>query len=163
MATFSVWKFDTPDGAERAEQALVDLQKQELIKIVDAATVSWPPGRSRPRTKQNYNTTAAGALSGSFWGFLFGLIFFLPLLGAAVGAAAGALSGSMRDVGIDDDFIRSVRDTVTPGTSALFVMTRDAVLDRVRDAFEGQRAELIHTNLSDEQEAKLHDLFDEDD
>ena len=79
----------------------------------------------------------------------------------AIGAAAGALSGSMADVGIDDDFIKQVRDQVTPGTSALFVMTSDAVQDKVADAFEGTTAELLHTNLSSDQEAKLREVFAE--
>ena len=76
-------------------------------------------------------------MGGAFWGLLFGLIFFVPLLGAAIGAASGALSGSLRDVGIDDSFINRVRDRVTPGTSALFLMSSDAVVDKVKDAFAG--------------------------
>lgn len=92
---------------------------------------------------------------------LFGLLFFVPLLGMAVGAAAGALGGSLSDVGIDDEFIASVRQKVTPGTSALFLLSSDAVLDKVRDAFAGTNAELIHTNLSSEQEAQLRDVFAE--
>jgi uncharacterized membrane protein len=64
-------------------------------------------------------------------------------------------------VGFDDDFIRSVRDKVTPGTSALFAMTSSAVTDRVLDNFRGTRAELISTNLSAEQEAKLRQAFEE--
>jgi uncharacterized membrane protein len=103
--------------------------------------------------------TGIGAMSGAFWGLLFGLLFFVPLLGMAVGAAAGALGGSLTDVGIDDDFIRSVRDKITPGTSALFVLTSDAVMDRVHSAFAGQQAELIQTNLSADEEAKLRAVF----
>jgi len=49
---------------------------------------------------------------------LFGLLFFVPLLGMAVGAAAGAITGSLVDVGIDDDFIKSLRKEIQPGTSA---------------------------------------------
>ena len=79
----------------------------------------------------------AGALGGGFWGLLFGLIFFVPLLGAAIGAATGALAGSLTDVGIDDEFINKVRDQVTPGTSALFVMTSHAVVDRIQEGFAG--------------------------
>ena len=91
---------------------------------------------------------------------LFGLIFFVPLLGAAIGAATGALAGSLTDVGIDDEFINRVRDQVTPGTSALFVMSSDAVVDRVRDAFvEHAPSELLFTNLSAEQEAALREVF----
>ena len=162
MATLTVWRFDTPDGAERAISTLEGLEKQELVKVHDGAIVSWEAGRKKPKTRQLANTTAAGALGGSFWGLLFGLLFFVPLLGMAVGAAAGALGGALTDVGIDDDFIASVRDKVTPGTSALFVMTSDAVLDKVKDAFAGSKAELLHTNLSNEDEARIREAFGEE-
>ena len=159
MATLTVWKFPTPLGAEQAEHTLEQLSKQELIKIHDAAIVSFPEGAKKPKTKQLNNLTAGGALGGSFWGLLFGLIFFVPLLGLAVGAAMGALSGSMADVGIDDDFIRTMRDEITPGTSALFVMSSDAVIDKVQAAFEGQPMQLVQTNLSSDEESKLRDVF----
>jgi len=86
----------------------------------------------------------------------------VPLLGLAVGAAAGALGGSLADAGIDDDFIASVKEKVTPGTSALFLLSSDAVMDKVREAFAGVEAELISTNLSNEDEAKLREVFAED-
>jgi uncharacterized membrane protein len=159
MATLTVWKFPTVDGAEAAEETLGALQRQELITVHDAAVVSWPEGKKGPKTRQAKNLTGAGALGGSFWGLLFGLLFFVPLLGMAVGAAFGALAGSLSDVGIDDTFIDTVRAKVTPGTSALFVLTSDAVVDRVREAFEGQHMELLETNLSSEQEEKLREAF----
>jgi uncharacterized membrane protein len=162
MATLTVWKFDTPTGADDAVVTLESLAKQELIKIHDAATVSWMPDKKKPKTRQLNNLAGAGALGGAFWGLLFGLLFFIPLIGLAIGAAAGAVAGSLTDVGIDDDFIRKVREQVTPGTSALFVMTSDAVLDKVEDAFKGTRATLISTNLSQEQEDKLREAFAED-
>jgi uncharacterized membrane protein len=161
MATLTVWKSDTAEGADQAEATLESLSKQELIKIHDAATVSWAEGKKKPKTRQLSSLAGAGALGGAFWGLLFGLLFFIPFLGAAIGAAAGALGGAMADVGIDDDFINSVKEKVTPGTSALFVMTSDAVVDKVHDAFQGQNAELIQTNLSDEDEAKLREAFAE--
>jgi uncharacterized membrane protein len=161
MATLTVWKFDTAEGADQAEATLESLSKQELIKIHDAATVSWAEGKKKPKTRQLSSLAGAGALGGAFWGLLFGLLFFVPFLGLAIGAAAGALGGAMADVGIDDDFINSVKEKVTPGTSALFVMTSDAVVDKVHDAFQGQNAELIQTNLSAENEAKLREAFAE--
>ena len=159
MATLTVWKFDDAAGAEQAEKTLLELAEQELINLQDAATVSWVEGEKKPKTKQLASLTGAGAMGGAFWGFLFGLIFFVPLLGLAIGAATGALSGSLADVGISDDFIKKVREEVTPGTSALFVLSSDAVKSRVKDAFEGQRMQLIQTNLSDEEEAKLREAF----
>jgi len=158
MATLSVWRFDTPEGSDLALDTLAGLQRRQLMTVHDAATVSWPTDGKRPRTHQAADLTGAGALSGDFWGLLFGLIFFVSLLGAAVGAAAGALRGSMADVGIDDDVIREVRDQVTPGTSALFVTTSGAVVDRVEEAFAVQEAQLIYTNLSHEEEQKLREV-----
>ena len=163
MGTLTVWKFDSTAGAESALGLLQRLQKEELIQINDAAYVYWVEGKKKPKTQQLRNMTGAGALGGSFWGLLFGLIFFVPLLGLAVGAAMGALAGSMSDVGIDDDFIRKVRDNVTPGTSALFVMTSNAVADKVLDQFRTTGASLISTNLSNEQEARLREAFAETD
>ena len=159
MGTLTVWKFDSAGGAENALELLERLQKEELIKINDAAYVYWPAEHKKPKTQQAHSLTGAGALGGSFWGLLFGLIFFVPLLGLAVGAAMGALAGSMSDVGIDDDFIRGVREQVTPGTSALFAMTSDAVADKVLDQFKSTGATLLSTNLTREQEARLREAF----
>ena len=99
--------------------------------------------------------TGVGALSGAFWGMLFGLIFLVPIFGMVVGAAIGALSGSFADVGISDDFIKSVRSKVTEGTSALFLLTSDAVHDKVAEAARGMKFELIASNLSKEEEEKM--------
>lgn len=163
MATLSVWKFDSPEGAQLAEEALLRASKEELVVVHDAATVSWPVGKNRPKTKQLSSATGVGALGGAFWGLLFGLIFFVPILGAAVGAGFGALGGSLANVGIDDDFIGSVRETVLPGTSALFVLTSNAVVDKLRAELEGQsiHGTLIQTNLSADQEEALRTSFSE--
>jgi uncharacterized membrane protein len=161
MATLTVWKFPQAAGADGAVDTLKRLQKQGLVTIHDAATVSWPENRKRPKTRQLNDMAGAGALGGAFWGLLFGLLFFVPFLGMAMGAAAGALGGALSDVGIDDGFIDSVREQVKPGTSALFVMSSDAVLDKVQDAFRGQDAELLQTNLSNDEEARLREVFAE--
>ncbi len=164
MATLTVWKFDTPQGADQATRTLEELATENLIVLHDAATVSWEAGKKKPKTHQLASTARSGALGGSFWGLLFGLIFFVPLLGAAIGAATGALAGSLTDVGIDDTFINKIRDQVTPGTSALFVLTSEAVQDKVHEAFAGHEpSELLFTNLESEQEAALREVFSEDD
>lgn len=90
MATLTAWSFPTPIGADEALEVLDKLQGEKLITVQDAAVVSWPSDRKRPKTRQVKRY--GGALGGGFWGLLFGLIFFVPLLGAAVGATVGALS-----------------------------------------------------------------------
>lgn len=161
MATLTAIKFPTPDGADRALSMLGDLQRQQLITVHDAAVVSWPPDKKKPKTRQANSLVGAGALGGMFWGMLFGLLFLVPVLGAAIGAGIGALTASMADVGIDDKFINEVKSKVTPGTSALFALTSNAVMDRVVQAFSGVQGEIVSTNLSTEQEAQLREMFQE--
>jgi uncharacterized membrane protein len=157
MATITAFKFDTADGAQQMLDLVQDLAKGQLITLQDAAIVTWPQGNKKPKTKQLESLTAAGALSGAFWGMLFGLIFFIPFFGMAVGAAMGALAGKFSDYGIDDSFIKSVGAKVTEGTSALFLMTSGAVIDKVTDAVKqkGWKFEILSTNLSKEQEDQL--------
>ena len=162
MATVTVLKFPTATGAHDTLNRVSDLQKQHLIKLHDVAIVYWPVGRGSPRTNQLFDLVGAGALSGMFWGMLFGLIFFTPLFGAAIGGALGALGGAFRDYGIDDEFIKRIRTQVTEGTSALFLMTSEAVMDRVAEAMKDVKFEIIATNLSTEQEQKLREAFGQD-
>ncbi|WP_292381934.1 DUF1269 domain-containing protein [Methanosarcina sp. UBA289] len=162
MTTLTVLKFETADGADKALDIVKDLNKQRLLNLHDAAIVTWPVGKKKPKTKQLHDLAGAGALSGAFWGMLFGLIFFVPIIGLAVGATIGALTGSMTDVGIDDEFIKSIRSKVTEGTSALFLMTSDAVEDRVFDAMKPLKFELIASNLSKDEEEKLREAFAEE-
>ena len=159
MATISVLKFETATGAGEALDLVKSLSKQRLINLQDAAIVTWPEGKKKPKTKQLANLAGLGALDGAFWGMLFGLIFFIPLFGMAFGAAMGALAGKFSDYGIDDDFIKSVQGKVTEGTSALFLMTSDAVMDKVADAFKGIEFEIVTTNLSNEEEEELREAF----
>jgi uncharacterized membrane protein len=162
MTALTVWKFDTATGAKEALGKLETLQKQELIDIQDAAVVEWPQGKKKPKTHQATSLTGAGALGGAFWGMLFGLLFFIPFFGMAVGAAMGALAGHFSNYGIDDDFIKSVRDQVTEGTSALFLLTGSATVDKLQDELKGQMGALIKSNLTKEQEAKLNEAFGEE-
>ena len=161
MATITAFKFDTPGGAEQMLDLVKDLSKQQLITLQDAAIVTWPKGKKKPKTQQLASMAGAGALSGAFWGMLFGLIFFIPFLGMAIGAAMGALTGKFTDYGIDDSFIKSVGQKVTEGTSALFLMTSGAVTDKVGDAIKQKdlKFEVLSTNLSKDQEAQLHKDF----
>jgi uncharacterized membrane protein len=157
----TVLEFDSPSGADQMVKLLEEQQRQRLISIHDAAVVTWPEGAKKPKTQQLHNLAASGALGGSFWGLLFGLIFFVPLIGMAIGAAFGALSGAMSDVGIDDNFIKQVRDDVKPGSSALFLLSSGAVPDRLAEEVKnhGLKFKLISSNLSKEQEEKLREIF----
>lgn len=161
MATLSAWLFDSPDGAAHAESLLLSLQEQRVLVVQDAATVSWPQGAKKPKTRELTSAGWAGAGMGGMWGLLFGLLFFVPLLGVAVGAGIGALMGHFSDYGISKDFIDSVKSKVVPGTSALFLMTSNANTEKVAEEVKkaGLKAELIQSNLSDAQAEELRRTF----
>ena len=161
MATISALKFETPKGAEEALQTIQSLASDHLIELHDAAIVSWPAGKKRPKTRQLSNLASVGALDGAFWGMLFGMIFFMPFVGAAIGAASGAMVGALSDVGINDEFIRKIRAQVTEGTSCLFLMTSDATEDKVVEAMKQYKPEIVSTNLSQEHEDALRKAFAE--
>jgi uncharacterized membrane protein len=161
MANLTVWKFDAPDKAQQALDLLLGLSKQRLVEVIDAATVTWPADAKKPKTRHMTDLAGVGALDGAFWGMLLGWIFFMPFLGMAVGALTGALSGHFANYGIGSDFIETVRSKVTPGTSALFLLTgevtRDKVAAAVREA--GLHPELIQSNLSLAEEKQLKETY----
>ena len=131
-ATLTVLKFAAVDGAEKGLKLVEDLQKQALITLHDAAVVAWPAGAQKTQKPSTWATSRApGALTPAFWGMLFGLIFFVPFFGMAIGALLVGLSGHFADYGIDERFVKDVRVKVTEGTSALSLLTSDAVTDRV--------------------------------
>jgi uncharacterized membrane protein len=140
--------------AEEVRLALIKLQKEYLVDLVDAVVVVRDD-KGKVRLRQMYNLTLAGAASGGFWGALMGLIFLNPLFGFAIGAAAGAVSGALRDVGIDDNFMKELGQTLKPGTAALCVLIRQMTPDKVVEEIRKFGGVLIKTNLCHENEAKL--------
>lgn len=102
---------------------------------------------------------AFGTISGAFWGTLVGLLFLNPLaglaIGGAVGAGTGALSGSLMDYGISDDFIRDLGHTLTPDSSALFLLVRRAQPEKVLAELSGYDGRILRSSLSPDEEARL--------
>jgi uncharacterized membrane protein len=154
MATLVVIDYESEIKAEEVRLALLKMQKDYLIDVADAVVVVREAD-GKVRLRQMYNLTAAGAVSGGFWGTLVGVLFLNPLFGMAVGAAAGALSGALSDVGIDDNFMKELAETLQPGTAALCVLIRSMTEDRVVEEIRQFGGKLIKTNLSHEDESKL--------
>ena len=158
MRSLVVLAFDSEDGATAVRDELFELQKQELITLDDAAVVVRKDD-GKVKVKQAQSLVGAGALGGAFWGMLIGLIFLAPVLGMAVGAVAGALGGKYTDIGIDNEFITEVGETIDPGNSALFLLVTQVERDRVVEALSEYDPTLLQTNLSVEEEEKLRDAF----
>lgn len=158
MTELIVLAFPTTGGAKEALSVLSSLQKQELIKLSDAAAVVRKAD-GKVKVQQAVDLVGAGALGGAFWGMLIGLIFLVPWLGLAIGAISGAIAGRFSDIGIDDKFIKEVGATIEPGNSALFMMVQRMTEDRVLPELQKFHPTLLRTNLSSEDEEKLKAAF----
>ncbi len=158
MTTFTVWKFENPEGAEHAERVLKDAQDDGLVKIVDHAVMTWPPGADKPEIHHKHDDSKRGAAWGALWGVLGGALFMIPVAGAVAGVAIGALAKSTEGTGITKEDLAKIRTEVVEGTSALFLVTEDADLDKLGERFRFNTT-LITTNLTDEERATLLETF----
>jgi uncharacterized membrane protein len=158
MATLVVIDYENEVRAEEVRIALLKMHKEYLVDLVDAVIVVRD-AKGKVKLRQLYDLTVAGAVSGGFWGMLVGLLFLNPLFGFALGAAAGAISGALRDVGIDDKFMKSLGETLKPDSAALCVLIRQMTADKVLEEIQKFGGTLIKTNLSHENETKLRDAL----
>ena len=154
MSTLVVVGYKEPFKAEEVRLTLRKLQRDYLIDLEDAV-VAVKDAQDKVKLHQAINLTAAGSVSGGFWGALIGMMFLNPLLGLAVGASAGAVSGALTDLGINDQFMKDLASSMTPNSSALFVLVRKATPDKVLAELQGTGGTVLKTSLSHEDEAKL--------
>ena len=159
MSNLVVIGFEDEHTAFEMRAELVKLQKEYLIEMEDVVVVTKDE-KGKVKLHQAANLTAVGAVGGSFWGMLLGMIFLNPLLGAAVGAGAGALSGKLRDIGIDDNFIKGLGETITPGSSALFVLVRKSTPDKVLEELKGFKGKILKTSLTADKEEALREALE---
>jgi uncharacterized membrane protein len=159
MSTLVVIEYEDLYKAEEVRLLLLKMQKDYLIDLEDAV-VAVKNKDGKVKLNQIHKLTAAGAVSGGLWGTLIGLIFLNPLFGFAAGAAAGALSGALTDVGINDKFMKELADSFKPGTSALFVLVRQATPDKVLAELQGMGGKVLKTSLTREDEKKLQEALD---
>jgi uncharacterized membrane protein len=158
MSDLVVIAFPTEEKAEQVRQKLLNMQQEYLIELGDAV-IAVKDEDGRIKLNQLFHTTAAGAVSGTFWGALVGLVFLMPLVGAAIGAASGALGGALTDVGINDDFMKDAAQALQPGTAALFLLIRRMTTDKVLGALQGEGGTVMRTSLDHTNEQALRDAL----
>ena len=154
--------FKEVDTADHFLNELRSMEKEHILELEDACVVVRDAD-GKIHLKQSVNLVAIGASRGASFGMLMGtlvgVLFMNPLAGLLAGglfgAGSGALQGKMMDYGIDDAFIKSLGSSIEPNSSAIFLLVRKAVADKVKPRLEGYEATVLQTSLSDEQEANL--------
>ena len=87
---------------------------------------------------------------GMLWGLLFGLSFFVPVCGVAVGLDLGGVLGKIEKSGVNRAFQQQVRDMVTPGSSALFMLVSGTDPERALALLSSFGGQVVEVPLSDE-------------
>ena len=160
MSSLIAVAFSDEKSAFTMREKLYEMQKNYLLQLEDAVVVTKDT-QNKIKLHQAMNLTAVGAAGGGFWGMLVGMLFLNPLLGAAVGAGAGALSGALTDVGINDNFMKDLSQSITPGSSVLFVLVRSATDDKVLDGLRatGLHGTILKTSLAKDKEEQLREVL----
>jgi uncharacterized membrane protein len=151
MSTLVIVNYDDPYKGEEVRLKLRKLQSEHLLDLEDSV-VAVKDKKGKVKLHQSVNM---GAVSGGFWGTLIGLIFLSPLLGLVIGATLGATSSALTDVGIDDEFMKELAATMTPGSSTLFILARKATPDKLLEELKGTGGKILKTSLSHEDETRL--------
>ena len=149
--------FDNLHTAEEARSDLVRLKDEELADLEEAVVlIVGTDGKVRLQHSEQMSVPVA--LGGGFVGMLAGLILINPVLaaiGGITGAALGAGVGALKDVGISEDFMKNIAQNLKPGSSALFVATRQGNPELIIEALKSYRGKILQTSLSHRDENKL--------
>ena len=117
----TAWRFPGTEGADTAVVKLKQLDAADLINVMDVAVLRWPEYAAAPTIHQHV-TEQGGKLA--------------------------SVMHKMQRGAVDNSLIEAVKGDLTPGTSAVVLLSSDAKLDAVVHAFEGQPMELMRTDLS---------------
>ena len=145
--------FEHLDDSRKAMQRLRELEHEGRIRFEDTAIVERDlDGKAHVRNEVS-GTTETAAVLGAVLGGVFSFVF--PIAGIALGAALGAAIGAAMGTGVSPDFVEDVKNTLTPGRSALFLVVREADADAVTAALRDFEGDLIQTTLDTEAEEAL--------
>lgn len=158
MSNIIVITFDDEVQAGKVREAMRSLEDQGHISLDDSAVLVKDESGKMHVQEQTDRGVKTGAIGGSLLGLLIGGIFF-PVAGLVLGAAAGALVGKAADLGIDKKFVQEVEDAMPPGSSAIFLLVREADPDVAIAALRPYKGKLYHSSLGPEGEKILRDTL----
>jgi len=152
-------KFDEPLLAQEMLLAFARLVKRRLVDTEDAAIVMKDEdGKIRLRQTRDV-MPGQGAASGGWVGALVGIIGgpLGMLAGGALGAAAGGLFAKLRDVGIDDDQMKTIGERLGRGEAALFLLLNTYDVTAVAMEMRRFEGELFHSTADEAIQQRLRD------
>jgi uncharacterized membrane protein len=153
-----VMAFDNESTADEVQLAMRKLERSYLVDLKDSVVIIKHLN-GEIALKQTYHLTRAGAVAGGVLGTLVGALFMNPGLGLVAGAAAGAVTGALGDIGINDEFLQEVGDSLRNASSALAILVRRADPEKVLAELGKFEGTVVQTTLSHADEERLRDAL----
>ena len=154
MSNLIVITFDNEEEAGKVRESVRQLQRQDLISLDDSAVVVKDVNGKVHVKNELDRGVKIGAIGGGLLGLILGFIFF-PVSGLIIGTLGGALVGRMTDLGVDGKFVKDVQEDMPPGSSAIFLLVRQANPNAALAVLKPYRGHVYHTSLSREGEESL--------
>lgn len=155
MSYLLVITFQGPDEANRVREALHQTQGEHKVRLDDSAVVVKDQEGTIDVRNEVSRGVEIGAIGGGLIGLLAGFLLGGPVGGLIVGAVGGALGGDLAGTGIDGRFIHDVGEAMQPGSSALFLMVRDADPEPTIAALDAYEGQVYYTSLPTDVEERL--------
>lgn len=148
------------DGELKAEEVRLDLRGLNRANLVDLeeAVVVVRTHSGKVVMQHSTHFTLPVAIGGGFIGTLVGLMLFNPLLaliGGIAGTALGAVTGALKEVGIEEPFMKKLASHLKPGSSALFVLAREGRARLIREEFEKFGGTILQVRLEHEDHERI--------
>lgn len=160
MSNLVVLTFDNMEDANNVREAIRKEEKQGVISLDDSAVVVRDQDGKVHVHNQVDRGIKIGAVGGGLLGLLIGAIFF-PVAGLVIGVLGGMGVGALADLGIQKSFVKDVSHQIQPGTSALFLVVRQANANAVVAALKPYKGEVYQTSLDSEDEDTLRRVLSE--
>jgi len=158
MSNLIVIVFDDSEEAEKVRKTIKMVQGGGYLRLDDSAVVV-KDGKGKFHIKNEMDRgIKIGAIGGGFLGLLIGSVFF-PFAGLLIGALGGAAVGAAAKLGISQNFIKEVAESMDNESSALFVIVRDSNPDVAVAALKPYKGKLLQTTLSPEDEENLRGVL----
>ena len=146
--------FDNEEEAGQVRETLRKEQRSGYISLDDSAVVVKDADGKYHVKDELDSGVKTGAVGGSLLGLLIGGIIF-PVAGLVLGGLAGAGIGALLHRGIDKKFIKEVEESMEPGSSAIFFISREDRPDAAIASLRPYKGKIYETTLSDEDEEAL--------
>jgi uncharacterized membrane protein len=154
-----VISFDEENSTDEVLDTLKKMEDMADVDLKNGAVVVWDAsGKVTVKETSDFDAKQ-GAIGGAIAGSVVGLLGGGLLRGAILGAAGGAVAGKVIDLGLDDDFLKEIGDSLGTGSSAVVATVDfDQAMEEL-DRFEG--GTILHHTLDADVYEKLSEAVED--